>query len=481
MATLCRRASRVCTFGRKLALRNQATVTTHEIQLDNTSQFLDTTPYRKHPGITSMNMVCLPPPLEDAAKILLNKCSIKHFEERSRFLCNFLWSRKRPVEDWVIQQKAQELERKAKQRLQNHAKSTDLSGKENVDKDQPNLPLDELHFEEKIHRKVLTDLKKAVYHWKPVRYNEELSLIYAAARLDGGYAAVSRALHEIKKRVPDFAPQTLLDFGSGTGTVTWAVHSKWGSTMKEYVCVDSSAAMNNLSDLLLRGGCESQEPHIKGVYFRQFLPVSPKVQFDLVVSAFSLIELPSASDRITTIQTLWRKTQSFLVLIENGTKEGHQVLMEARNTILKLQEEDELTKEHWDVSVFAPCPHALSCPKLVGKVVLPCNFAQSYRRLSLNSNSENKLEKFSFVILQRGPADNTSHWPRIVQPVLRRARHVHCHLCCSNGEKQHVVITAKKHGRDLYRCARSSDLGDRLPMAAVKSNSDIDVSAPGIP
>lgn len=99
-----------------------------------------------------------------------------------------------------------------------------------------------------------------------LRYDEELGVVYMAARLAGGYAAVRRAINEvpeksnkcsyfishngtafaecqfpallrfnlyapfenhfpwpsqIKKRDPTFAPSTLLDFGSGLGTVVW--------------------------------------------------------------------------------------------------------------------------------------------------------------------------------------------------------------------------------------------------------------------
>ena len=38
-----------------------------------------------------------------------------------------------------------------------------------------------------------------------------------------------------------------------------------------------------------------------------------QVQFDVVVSAFSLSELPSKADRTEVIHTLWRKTSHFLV------------------------------------------------------------------------------------------------------------------------------------------------------------------------
>lgn len=88
-----------------------------------------------------------------------------------------------------------------------------------------------------------------------------------------------------------------------------ASHSCWGDSLKEMVCVDSSGPMNILAERLLKGAqtntldlffsvllsnsssdnlsifvfCwagdnERAEPHIKQVYFRQFLPVSPKVR-----------------------------------------------------------------------------------------------------------------------------------------------------------------------------------------------------------
>lgn len=41
--------------------------------------------------------------------------------------------------------------------------------------------------------------------------------------------------------------------------------------------------------------------------------LGPQVQFNVVVSAFSLSELPSKAERAEVVQTLWRKTSDFLV------------------------------------------------------------------------------------------------------------------------------------------------------------------------
>ncbi|XP_059807576.1 methyltransferase-like protein 17, mitochondrial isoform X2 [Hypanus sabinus] len=183
------------------------------------------------------------------------------------------------------------------------------------------------------------------------------------------------------------------------------------------------------------------------------------VKFDLVVSAYSLSELPTCADRCRVLETLWRKTQGFLVLIENGTRDGHQILMEARNLVLKADEEP---LGH----VFAPCSHDLACPKLAGSVPQPCNFSQAYHPLPFSWNPGVKQELFSYLVLGRGARTEGEDWPRVIRPVLCRPRHVHAHLCCPDGTLQHLVLTARKSGRDCYRWARNCSWGDRLPTSS---------------
>ncbi|XP_049624576.1 methyltransferase-like protein 17, mitochondrial isoform X2 [Suncus etruscus] len=370
--------------------------------------------------------------------MLLLQDPLPNVEKQVQALTNYLWSRHLPVEPEELQQRAAELEKKL---LEKTASAL---------------------TEKRLRGAVLSTLRKTTYHWQELSYDKGLSLVYMAARMDGGFAAVFRAFHEIKARIPKFQPQTLMDFGSGTGSVIWAAHSTWGQSLREYMCVDSSAAMLDLAEKLLKGGLESGEPYVPGVFFRQFLPVSPKVQFDVVVSAFSLSELPSKAHRSEVVQTLWRKTNRFLVLVENGTKAGHRLLMDARDLVLKGKEKCPLDPRPG--FVFAPCPHELPCPQLTASKPLACSFAQAYHPIPFSWNKNPKEEKFSMVILARGSPEKAQRWPRITQPVLKRPRHVHCHLCCPDGQVQHAVITANKHGRDLYRCARVSSWGDLLPV-----------------
>lgn len=43
------------------------------------------------------------------------------------------------------------------------------------------------------------------------------------------------------------------------------------------------------------------------------------------MSAFSLFELPGQESRLETILKLWKKTKNYLIIVEEGTKEGFKV------------------------------------------------------------------------------------------------------------------------------------------------------------
>ncbi|XP_007442030.1 methyltransferase-like protein 17, mitochondrial [Python bivittatus] len=437
-----------------LILRRLATIVPNISQIDNASNFLDKVPHRKHPGVLHLKCVQLPPELVEAVSFWVAQSPIRNLEKKSQSFSNYLWSRKRPVELKDLRRKAQLLGQKLR-------KDAEVPAQEKGE----DVPPCE-SGEKKLKKEVLTAIRKTTYHWEELNYTEELSFLYMAARMDAIFAAVSRAFHEIQKRVPDFQPKTLLDFGSGTGAVSWAAHSIWGESLKEYMNVDCSASMLALAEKLMRGYSESQELCFPGVYFRQFFPVGPKMTFDLTVSAFSLNDLPSYAQRVATVQNLWKRTNNFLVLVENGTKEGHRMLMEARDVVLK-----DTDKVNQAAHVFAPCPHHLPCPRLLLGSPLPCNFLQQYQPLPLRWNPPQKTERFSFLILCRGSGKLMEPWPRVTQPVLCRKRHVHVHLCCADGTLQHAVVTSKKHSRDLYRCARNSHCGDRLPILTPDSKS----------
>uniref|UniRef100_A0A8C5WQ32 Methyltransferase like 17 n=1 Tax=Laticauda laticaudata TaxID=8630 RepID=A0A8C5WQ32_LATLA len=221
-----------------LIIKRLATIVPNVSQVDNSSNFLNNIPHRKHPGILHLKCVKLPPELVQAISFWVAQSPIRDMEKKSKSFSNYLWSRKRPIELKDLRKKAQLLEQKLRKDAE-------------VLVQQKGGSLDE---SDKLKQKVLTAIRQTTFHWEELKYTEELSFLYMVSRMDANYAAVSRAFHEIQKRVPDFQPKTLLDFGSGTGAVSWAAHNIWGESLKEYMNIDCSVHMLSLAEKLMRAG-----------------------------------------------------------------------------------------------------------------------------------------------------------------------------------------------------------------------------------
>jgi hypothetical protein len=55
------------------------------------------------------------------------------------------------------------------------------------------------------------------------RYTPTEAHAYALARFPGCWAAVQRVVAEVAARLPGFKPRSVLDFGAGPGTASWAL------------------------------------------------------------------------------------------------------------------------------------------------------------------------------------------------------------------------------------------------------------------
>lgn len=238
---------------------------------------------------------------------------------------------------------------------------------------------------------------------------------------------------------------------------TWAVNTFWQDEIFEYFCVDTSTTMHDLARLILCHGKENLEMPIKGYFQRQFLPASTDLKYNIVLSSFSLFELPNMKSRLETIQKLWNKTENFLIVIENGTNSGFQIVNEVREFVLNLPEGKN------NGYAFSPCPNDGVCPRYL-EHKSPCNFLMKYETLPYIGKDVH-AEMFSYVILKKGkrPVDDPQ-WPRIVRAPIVRSGHTICRLCTKHGDLREVIFSKGKHDQTTYRCARSSNWGDSLPI-----------------
>ncbi|CAG2181114.1 unnamed protein product [Oppiella nova] len=200
------------------------------------------------------------------------------------------------------------------------------------------------------------------------------------------------------------------------------------------------------------------------VFYRQYLPVSHTIQYDLVVSAFSLLDIPDAKNRIHVIENLWHKTQDVLVVAEHGSRAGFAAVLEARNLILQLSGHKvtahfvhnpndthlSTVQNTTDATIVAPCPHDLTCPRQSSKGPVLCNFEVTYNPLRFGQqNAVVGKERYSYVVFRKGNQQQPElkGWPRIVQPVLTSRRKAICRFCCSDGQLKEVIITPSNHDR----------------------------------
>lgn len=121
---------------------------------------------------------------------------------------------------------------------------------------------------------ISTIFYKNNYNWKPIEYTEATAWAYLYGRAAKEYAIILKIFSEIAKRDPEFKPRSFFDFGAGVGTGTWAASQLWQKWIFEYFCVDKSAEMNELSDLIIRGAKNEKR---KNIFRRQFLPASEQV------------------------------------------------------------------------------------------------------------------------------------------------------------------------------------------------------------
>ncbi|CAG0898375.1 unnamed protein product [Darwinula stevensoni] len=415
---------------------------------------------RRHPGTWRSPCIRVPDPLETAANNLVQTLEMqpKKLMEEGKQLYAFLRGRHPPAETDDLQRLGRQVEAKVLEDL-------GWAGQETLEQRQM----------QKLKAIVSRRLKIRAHHWQPISFDLRMGMVYLTERFAPEFAALTAVFAETKRQDPDFSPKYLFDLGSGLGSVTWAADAAWPDSLREHFCVDPCREMNDLASLLTRGGDPDATPCIPHVFHRQFLPASSDRTFDLVVSAYSLLELPDIRSRVQLLENLWRKASDYMIFLELGTNAGFATLLEVRDFVLEMGK-----RSGTPVTLVAPCPHTTLCPRLGAAKFTPCNFPVRYFPLDYGEHRDAQSEVFSYLVFKKGSTEEPrgprgeprgpheeARWPRVVRPVLTRSRHAVCRLCTPQGTLEEIISTQSKHGKEMYRLVRWADWGDRLPVEAL--------------
>jgi ribosomal protein RSM22 (predicted rRNA methylase) len=272
-------------------------------------------------------------------------------------------------------------------------------------------------------------------------------LAYAAYRLPATYAAISAALIEVRARLSDWQPRTLLDVGAGPATATWAATELWPH-LEQITLLEREAHMIALGKELAAGAASSafRQADWQRTDLSTLPETAPVLHYDLVVCAYVLGELSPASQE-ALLNRLWQSAE-VLVLVEPGTPRGFALIRSARD---QLRAAEALT--------LAPCPHNQFCPMPENDW---CHFAQRITRTRLQRHIKKGTlayedEKFSYVAMSRVaglPIES-----RVIRHPQKRGGHVHLELCTTTGLRQ---TTVARSAREQYRIAQRLEWGDAV-------------------
>lgn len=265
---------------------------------------------------------------------------------------------------------------------------------------------------------------------------------YLVARLPATFAAVELVLSELARLRPGFAPESLLDAGSGPGTASWAATLHWPG-LRHVTFLDNAPDFLALAAALARQGPAPLDEARALAGCIEQLPEG--LSADLVIAAYALAELP-LERAAAAAEGLWRASRRSLVLVEPGTPQGFARLRAARQRLLAA-----------GAVPVAPCTHALDCP-MAGDDW--CHFSVRLARSRAHMHAKAARvpfedERFAYLVLAREGAPPRG--ARIIAPPQHAKPGITLRLC-QDGRTE--TLTVARRDAAAYKRARKLDWGD---------------------
>ncbi|MFD0637173.1 small ribosomal subunit Rsm22 family protein [Catenulispora yoronensis] len=269
------------------------------------------------------------------------------------------------------------------------------------------------------------------------------AVAYAAYRMPATWGAVRSALSAVAERMPDLAPQSLVDVGGGSGAAAWAAGAVFAGSVKEITVLDQVGEALELGRQLARKAFSGALRHAE---WRQVRFPATIPEADLVTVSYVLSELsPEDQDSLVRASAAGATT---IAVVEPGTPDGYQRILAARDALIAM-----------GLRVVAPCPHSAQCP--LGERDW-CHFAARIHRSPLHRRLKggdlgHEDEKFSYVVATRVPVPDGSPARVLRHPQIRKGL-VMMQLCEADGTTAQTLVS-KRQG-ETYRVARDTEWGD---------------------
>jgi ribosomal protein RSM22 (predicted rRNA methylase) len=250
-------------------------------------------------------------------------------------------------------------------------------------------------------------------------YGREEAWASARFRFRSNFAVTQRVLEEARALQPNWKPRRVLDFGIGCGSATAASLDLFGESVEWVHGIDPSQTMQEAAEYFLRDSSQR-------LTFSSYLSAESGTEFDLILCAYTVSELPYGAATLAAAALLWERLapNGILVFIEPGTPDGFASIRTIRNLLLAADKEE--------CQILAPCTHKGSCPmerfpslqrgkkdnddeddEILATKRGYCSFVQSMPP----REGRIKSEKFSYLVMQKKSQEDNASVVRLSEQV----------------------------------------------------------------
>lgn len=259
---------------------------------------------------------------------------------------------------------------------------------------------------------------------------------YAAVRFPATYAAARAAFTACALADPAFAPESLLDVGTGLGATACAALATWPSITR-VTCVEPDTRAVAAGREVLAAATDAAVEWVTG---RADAVAGRRA--DLVTTGYVGNEL---ADPVGFATDLWAAADGVLVLLEPGRHDASHALLVSRAALVDA-----------GATTLAPCPHDNRCPLQPSDW---CHFGQRLVRTAAHrqvkgAELNHEDEKYSFVALARRPAADRPG--RVIRRPVRRKGLVELRVCAPGG----IVDDRVPRSDPRHRAAKDVGWGD---------------------
>jgi len=280
---------------------------------------------------------------------------------------------------------------------------------------------------------------------RPLAAGAREALGYAALIMPATYAQLRGALAATAARIPNWAPGTMLDLGSGPGTALWAAIAQW-PTLRALTAYEREQALIALGRDLARA---SSAPALRSAHWERadLRQAAIGGTYDLVVIGHVLNELDPATRR-QVVAEAWAATAGVLLIVEPGTAPAFEVVRAARDELLAA-----------GARTLAPCAHDRPCPLENDW----CHFPQrlqrpEFQRRARQAPSPWEDSKFSYAAMARfGP--DAPIWGRVIREPTSNKAYAEAKLSAREGILRYRAL--KRH-REHFRLVKNLVWGQAL-------------------